>query len=440
MVRRLGAKRWKRLHRLAYPSPIGGGRPLLPAGQVRRAAAARVRRRRRRSCCCIALVAHYVGLRAEAARRAAEDRPARRLRRGRSRTFWSGELTIARIFDETHDVQDVPARAGRRRPAAVHARRRPVPQPGADDRRQARQSLVHDRLVADAQRATARSRSSATPTAMPRSTCTRPGAKASACRCRRRPAGSSSPAHGAERVVLIAGGIGITPMMSIVRSLTDRGWPGRDLPAVLRAGRPRHRLSRRARVPRRHGFPTCTCGSSSRRIPATAWDGPRGQITRDVIADFVPGLTARSRPALRAGADDDRDARRSSSAWAFPMRRSCRRRSCRRRRPSEAAGDRPSPQYDRHAGGWRRRRISSSSARAQPPSVPCDQTVLEAAEDAGVEIPFECRSGICGQCKTPLLSGRVRMDVQDALTTVDRAKGLILACQARPLQSLEVDA
>ena len=30
----------------------------------------------------------------------------------------------------------------------------------------------------------------------------------------------------AERVVLIAGGIGITPMMSMVRSLTDRGWRG----------------------------------------------------------------------------------------------------------------------------------------------------------------------------------------------------------------------
>ena len=69
-----------------------------------------------------------------------------------------------------------------------------------------------------------------------------------------------------------------------------------------------------------------------------------------------------------------------------------------------------------------------------------DQTVLEAAEEAGVEIPFECRSGICGQCKTKLVSGLVRMDNQDALTSADRANGLILACQARPTRDCTIDA
>jgi len=72
--------------------------------------------------------------------------------------------------------------------------------------------------------------------------------------------------------------------------------------------------------------------------------------------------------------------------------------------------------------------------------LPTDVTVLEAAERAGVEIPFECRSGICGQCRTMLLSGRVTMDVQDALSAADRAKGLILACQARARRDIEVDA
>jgi len=67
-------------------------------------------------------------------------------------------------------------------------------------------------------------------------------------------------------------------------------------------------------------------------------------------------------------------------------------------------------------------------------------TVLEAAEDAGVAIPFECRSGICGQCKTRLVSGTVTMAVQDALTPADRAKRLILACQARAIGDIVVDA
>ena len=67
-------------------------------------------------------------------------------------------------------------------------------------------------------------------------------------------------------------------------------------------------------------------------------------------------------------------------------------------------------------------------------------TVLETAEEAGVAIPFECRSGVCGQCKTKLISGRVVMESQDALTAADRKKGLILACQARAVQNVVVDA
>ena len=66
--------------------------------------------------------------------------------------------------------------------------------------------------------------------------------------------------------------------------------------------------------------------------------------------------------------------------------------------------------------------------------------MLEAAEDAGVAIPSECRSGICGQCKTTLVAGQVAMEVQDALTASERARGLILACQARPLCPIEVEA
>jgi ferredoxin len=72
--------------------------------------------------------------------------------------------------------------------------------------------------------------------------------------------------------------------------------------------------------------------------------------------------------------------------------------------------------------------------------VPHELTVLEAAEECGVAIPFECRSGICGQCKTRLISGKVVMEVQDALTGADRAKGIVLACQARAAQNLVVDA
>ncbi|MFX4997790.1 2Fe-2S iron-sulfur cluster binding domain-containing protein, partial [Acinetobacter baumannii] len=60
-----------------------------------------------------------------------------------------------------------------------------------------------------------------------------------------------------------------------------------------------------------------------------------------------------------------------------------------------------------------------------------DETVLEAAEGAGVEIPYACRVGTCGVCVTKLLSGEVSMDVETGLAPEDKANGYILACQAK---------
>jgi len=69
-----------------------------------------------------------------------------------------------------------------------------------------------------------------------------------------------------------------------------------------------------------------------------------------------------------------------------------------------------------------------------------DKSLLEIAEDAGVNIDFECRSGICGRCKTRLLGGCVTMETQDALDDGDKAKNIILMCQAHATGSVAVEA
>src|SRR5262249_25090876 len=69
-----------------------------------------------------------------------------------------------------------------------------------------------------------------------------------------------------------------------------------------------------------------------------------------------------------------------------------------------------------------------------------NKVLLEIAEDAGVNLNYECRSGICGRCKTRLLSGQVTMETQDALTNEEKAKNIILMCQARATGHVTVDA
>jgi ring-1,2-phenylacetyl-CoA epoxidase subunit PaaE len=64
---------------------------------------------------------------------------------------------------------------------------------------------------------------------------------------------------------------------------------------------------------------------------------------------------------------------------------------------------------------------------------PGDGTLLDAAVRAGLDLPYSCRSGVCATCRARLLEGRVRMDRNFALEPGDLDAGFVLTCQAHPL-------
>jgi len=68
------------------------------------------------------------------------------------------------------------------------------------------------------------------------------------------------------------------------------------------------------------------------------------------------------------------------------------------------------------------------------------QPILALADELGIAVDSECRSGICGRCKTRMVSGSVSMETQDALDGVDRQNNTILLCQARALEDVTVEA
>jgi ring-1,2-phenylacetyl-CoA epoxidase subunit PaaE len=66
------------------------------------------------------------------------------------------------------------------------------------------------------------------------------------------------------------------------------------------------------------------------------------------------------------------------------------------------------------------------------PMAPSDKSVLEAAERAGLELPFSCRSGICATCRTRIVEGAAVMAHNIALERWETDAGFLLCCQARP--------
>ncbi|MGZ5845848.1 MAG: 2Fe-2S iron-sulfur cluster-binding protein, partial [Ramlibacter sp.] len=60
-------------------------------------------------------------------------------------------------------------------------------------------------------------------------------------------------------------------------------------------------------------------------------------------------------------------------------------------------------------------------------------SILDCASAAGLEVPFSCTSGVCGTCRAKLVEGQVRMERNFALDKAEVAAGFVLTCQAHPV-------
>src|SRR6267143_6434922 len=69
-----------------------------------------------------------------------------------------------------------------------------------------------------------------------------------------------------------------------------------------------------------------------------------------------------------------------------------------------------------------------------------DETIADASYRVGINIPLDCRDGVCGTCKCRVESGEYDRGsyLEDALTQDEAAEGLALACQTRPRTDLVV--
>ncbi len=65
--------------------------------------------------------------------------------------------------------------------------------------------------------------------------------------------------------------------------------------------------------------------------------------------------------------------------------------------------------------------------------VPPNKAILETALDQGIDLPYSCQSGLCTACRGKCLSGKVKLDEEEGLSKSERAEGYVLTCVGHPL-------
>jgi len=250
------------------------------------------------------------------------------------------------------------------------------------------------------------------------------------------------------RIVLIAGGVGITPLMSILRYLTDQSWKG-DIYFLYSAKSPQDIIFHQELDDLQRRFPNLHLHITLTRTEGTDWDGRKGRITgeflRQTISDlagrpvYICGPASMMEPTIQTlrelGVPADQikseafvAAKRAEAALVSSDSPSA---------PTPSATDAlasTSPTGDKTVP------ILTFARSVKSAPLTMEKTLLEIAEEAGINIDFECRSGICGRCKTRLLAGSVNMEVQDALDDEDKSENVILLCQARSTGNVTIEA
>jgi len=226
-------------------------------------------------------------------------------------------------------------------------------------------------------------------------------------------------------LVMVAGGSGITPVISILETVLrkepnsrvtlvygNRGWED----VIFR-----ERLS-------------TLCEEFGERLvvdhvlehPPEWWTGERGLLSADVLSSRLDAL----------GLADD-ETKSYFLCGPTPMMDAAH--ECFRRRG--IAADRvleerfTSPEARSSAeGSTTTERVMVARAETQHGiHVAPGQTILEAALAASVDLPFSCAMGGCGACRVHVEAGDIQMEEPNCLSRGEREAGYVLTCVGRPL-------
>lgn len=228
-------------------------------------------------------------------------------------------------------------------------------------------------------------------------------------------------AHPSPAYLLLTAGSGITPALSMLRALYDLG----DTCDIVLV----HSQRRRADVPYRAELDWMARHVPGLRIHYLCSD-ESGRLTPSALASLVPD--AATREVLACGPSSYRAAAREAAAEI----------GCATERFHEESFsfDQCPPVASTSANsataGFRVEfRDHNITFECSP-----DTTILDAAAAAGLTLPSSCAQGLCGTCKSTLISGEVDMRHNGGIRPREIAAGKVLLCCSRPKSDLVVSA
>jgi ferredoxin-NADP reductase len=248
------------------------------------------------------------------------------------------------------------------------------------------------------------------------------------------PAGAFTYPDGDDRpLLLLAGGIGITPVLSMLRHAITAE-PTRPV-ALLYSARSEEALAFRrdlALIGARHPHVRIVLASSQAADPYVY----PGRIDESLIRTTVPEFAGAV--AMICGPQSMIDGMRALLVQ-MGMPAGQVRSEVFEAAVAATAGKPPNATEDDQVTTSARDHRMKCTRAGQAVKIQAGQTLLEAAEAAGVPIDSLCRSGVCGTCRTKVLDGQVECE-SALLDDEDRADGFVLACVSHARTDCVVEA
>jgi ferredoxin-NADP reductase len=232
------------------------------------------------------------------------------------------------------------------------------------------------------------------------------------------PAGDFTLPPNPGKLLFISGGSGVTPMLSMTRYLHDLA-ADIDI-AFLHFARSPADLLFTAEIDALAGFWPALKPRFIVDDPAgSKWAGPVGRPSDALLRQLCPDLAGRD--IFCCGPAPFMQAVRDSVTTIAG--------SLDRYREESFQPASPAPVESTATTDTAEIRFTQSGRNA---TITGAETILAAAQAAGIPIPYACEMGLCGTCQVKKISGEIVMNHDGGITDDAIAEGYILACCSRP--------